>query len=153
PMVRAFVGEQDWYALHDRAIEVAPDDVTWKGMKVFPYRFRDGDAFLHLTFQADSAGLTALETPDFAVSCSVPVEEAPAGQTYPIVWEIDPRNGKPLEVVLLAEADEGLEADVQERFVVTEPTILTRQLRVSPTATPRRQGQRAHLVRSTLLID
>ena len=153
PIVRAFLAGRDWYVHHQRDLTVAPDDVTWKGMKVFPYRFVAGEDFVQLIFQADSAGLTAIETPDFAVSCTVPVEEAAAGQTYPVVWEFEPRRGKSLEVTLFAEGDDGLDIRVQERVTVTERTEIARTLQVSPGATPRRAGQRTHLVRSTLLID
>ena len=153
PIARDFLGDRDWYTLHDRDLTVAPDDVTWKGMKVYPYRFRSGEDTLTLVYQADTAGLTAVETPNFAVSCTAPVREAAAGQTYPIVWEIEPRRGKTLDVVLLTESDPDLSVSVQERFTVSQPTTISREMRVSETAMPRRDGQRAHLVRSTLLID
>jgi ribosomal protein S18 acetylase RimI-like enzyme len=153
PAGRAFFANRDWYECHEREIVIAPDDVKWKGMKVYPYRFRSGDDFLHLVFDAASEGLTALETPHYSVSCSIAAEDAPAGETYPITWEISPRGGRPLEVALLTEADPGLELRVQERLLVDRETTITRDLRVSPDARPRRGGETAHRVRSTLLID
>src|SRR5579872_36501 len=48
PAGRAFFANRDWYHCHERQIEIAPDEVMWKGMKVYPYRFRDGDDFLNL---------------------------------------------------------------------------------------------------------
>src|SRR4051794_13025398 len=61
PIVREFLGDNDWYAHHDRDLTVAPDDVAWKGMKIYPYRFSRGDDYVQLAFQADSAGLTSIE--------------------------------------------------------------------------------------------
>lgn len=150
---KAFFANRDWYAIHQRDIEVAPDDVTWKGMKVYPYRFRDGDDFLNMTFHAESGGLTALETPEYSVSCIIPTEEGATGETYPIVWEIVPHGEKPLEVVLLAEGEPGLDVHVQERLVVEKPVTITREVKVLPDAKPRGEGEDAHRVRSTLLIN
>jgi GNAT superfamily N-acetyltransferase len=153
PMGKAFFANRDWYECHERSLEIAPDDVTWKGMKVYPYRFRDGDDFLNATYDANAHGLTAIETPTYAIACYVPVEEAPAGETFPITWEFQSRNGEPLEIVLLTETDPSLEVSVQERLLVQGATTLTRSLRVSPDATPRSSGETAHRVRSTLLVN
>src|SRR5581483_10586221 len=153
PAGKAFFANRDWYECLEREIVVAPDDVKWKGMQVYPYRFRDGDDFLNLIFDAASERLTALETPEYAVSCVIPVEEAPAGETVPITWEITPHGGRALEVALLTEAEDGLEVSVQERLHVDRETTLTHELRIAPDAQPRREGQTAHRVRSTLLID
>ena len=153
PIGKAFFANRDWYEVQQREIVVAPDDVKWHGMKVYPYRFRDGNDFLHVTFDANAHGLTALETPDYAIACYIPVEEAPAGETCPITWELASRSGKPLDVVLLTETDAGLELSVQERLTVRDTATLTRDLRVSAEATPRPQGERSHRVRSTLLIN
>ncbi|HZO91894.1 MAG TPA: GNAT family N-acetyltransferase [Chthonomonadaceae bacterium] len=152
PAGKAFFANRDWYECLEREIVVAPDDVKWKGMQVFPYRFRAGDDFLNLVFDAAGQRLTAIETPAYSVACSIPMEDAPAGETVPITWEIVPR-GKPLEVVLLTEADAGLELSVQERFVAERETVITREVRLSSEAEPRREGEPAHRVRSMLLID
>jgi ribosomal protein S18 acetylase RimI-like enzyme len=152
PEGRAFFAGRDWYDCFERAIEIAPDDVTWNGMKVYPYRFRDGDDYLDLTFDGASGGLTALETPEYAVSCYLPAEEAPAGETFPVTWEIRSKAGRTLEAVLLAEGEPGLDLSVQERFSVKDEATLTRDLRVTPDARPRRGGRLPHRVKSTLLI-
>ncbi|HLV79347.1 MAG TPA: hypothetical protein VKT32_03665, partial [Chthonomonadaceae bacterium] len=120
---------------------------------IYPYRFRDGDDFLHVSFDAVSGRLTAIETPAYAVSCCLPVEEAVAGETYPITWEITPRAGRPLEVVLLTELDADFALSVQERLVVERETFLTRDLRVAATAAPRQDGEDERRIRSTLLLD
>ena len=153
PQGRAFFANRDWYACLDRSLEIAPDDVDWKGMKVYPYRFRDGDAVLNVMFDAAGERLTALETEDYAVSCSVGVDEAPAGETLPITWEIVPHKGKTLSVVLLAEGEAGLELRVQEAMTIDRETTLTRAMRIRPDVSPRRQGQTPPRIRTTLLID
>jgi GNAT superfamily N-acetyltransferase len=153
PAGQVFFAQRDWYECHERELVVAPDDVTWKGMKVYPYRFHDGDDFLHLYFGLQGERLTGIETPDYALACIIPVEDAAAGETIPITWEMTPADGKPLEVALLTEADDGLEIGVQERLMVTRPLTLTRDLHISADAVPRPWGHPAHRVRSTLLVN
>lgn len=153
PAGRAFFANRDWYACQERDLSVAPDDITWKGMKVYPYRFQDGDAYLHCIFDSSSERMTSLETAEYSASCSIPIEEGAAGETYPIVWEFAPHNGKNLEITLLAEAEPGLELNVQEQFVLDKHTSLTRSLKISPDARPRREGEDSHRVRSLLLIN
>ncbi|MCW3097315.1 MAG: hypothetical protein JWL77_2933, partial [Chthonomonadaceae bacterium] len=153
PEGRAFFADRDWYACFDREIVVAPDDVVWHGRRVFPYRFRDGDAYLNLTFDSISEALTALETPDYAVACWLEAEECAAGETFPVTWEIRNRTDKPLEVVILTETDPDLELKLQERLIVMETETLTRPLRVLPDARPPRDGENPSRIRSTVLIN
>lgn len=153
PLVQRLIGDGDWYAMHEREIEVAPDDITWQGMKVFRYRFRNGDRYVDLIFQRDSARLTAVETPEFSVLCTVPVEEAPAGLSFPIVWEIVSRTGRPLSVTLTADGEPGLEATLHEELLVNETVRIERTLRVLPDAKPRSKGMPAHTVRSFVTIN
>lgn len=153
PAGKAFFAGRDWYTCFEREIVVAPDEVTWNGMKVFPYRFREGDDFLYAMFEAASGGMTALETPEYSVSCTIPVEEAPAGETLPITWQITPHSSAAMDLILLTEADDGLEVQIQERIRIEGPTTLAREMRVAEEAAPRHHGERQRCVRSTLLLD
>ncbi|MDX1934107.1 MAG: GNAT family N-acetyltransferase [Capsulimonadales bacterium] len=153
PVGRTFFADRDWYQVFERDLEVAPDDIRWKGMKVFVYHFREGEDFLRFTFDATSGGLTALETQEYRVGCYLPVEEAPAGETVPFTWEITPRRGKSLDVLLMTETDPGLELRVLERLTVDRETAVTRDLKVAADARPTRWGEKQRRVRTTLLID
>ena len=153
PLTKKFLNGRDWYECHDREIVVAQDDVTWRGMKVYAYCFRNGDRTLKLTFDAAGEGLTHLETEEIAVSCVVGMEEAPAGQTYPVTWEIASKTGRPLDVVLLSEAEAGLNLSVQERLQVTDTAHITRSLRIDADAMPRAENMAAHRIKTTFLID
>ena len=106
---KAFFSGRDWYKCMDRVIETAPDDTTWKGMRIFPYMFCEGEDFLKATFEMASGGMTALETNDYSVWCSIPTTngQAPAGEMLPITWHVSPKSGGAVEVVLLTEADDG----------------------------------------------
>ena len=153
PEGRAFFAERDWYSCLKREIVVAPDEVRWHGRNVFPYHFQDGDAYLKLVFDSVSEALTGLETPEYSVACWLEAEECAAGETFPLTWEIQNRSDKPLEVVILTEADAGLEMKVQERLMVAQMETLTRPMRVLPDARPARNGENAARVRSTVLLN
>lgn len=142
----------DWYTAMEREIKVAPDDVTWHGMKVYSYRFRKGDDTLEMIFDANG-GLTSIETADYRVSCSLHAEEAPAGETLPVTWEIAAKRSRPIPVTLLVDADTGLHLRVQEQFLVEGEYRITRDLRVDSQTAPRRGGEPAHRIRTTLLLD
>ncbi len=153
PEGRAFFADRDWYACLKREIVVAPDDVKWHGRNVFPYHFQDGDAYLKLIFDSVSEALTAIETPDYSVACWLESEECAVGETFPITWEIQNRSDKPLEVVILTEADAGLELKVQERLIVAQTATFSRPMRVLPEARPAREGENARRIRTTVLVN
>lgn len=153
PIVKTFLDGRDWYECMEREIVVAPDNVTWNGMKVYPYFFRNGERTLKLTFDAAGEGLTALETEDYAFSCTIPVEEAPAGQNYHVKWEMETKKAGALNVVLLAEAEKGLALRVQEHVRVEGVQSLQREVRIDNDVTPRRDNEAAHRIKTTLLID
>lgn len=152
---KEFFAGRDWYQCMERDLSVSPDDVKWNGMRVFPYTFREGSDYLKATFEMASGGLTALETNKYSVSCSVPTLEghAPAGDSLPIIWNIEPKSGEALDLVLLTDADDGLETTIQERMRITETTELRRTIRVSDKAAPRHSGERERCVRSTLILN
>jgi ribosomal protein S18 acetylase RimI-like enzyme len=153
PIGKAFFANRDWYACHRRDLEVAPDNTTWNGMKVFVNRFEDGDDFLQLRFDAVSGGVTSVETPAFSLGCYLPVEEAAAGETYPITWEIAPANGRTLEVMVLAEPEPGFEMEVRERRTIDRPTTITRDLRIASGLRPRTEAELPYRLRTTLMVD
>lgn len=153
PHAREFFGDQDWYLCQQRDLALCEDDVRWKGMRVFPYVFRDGDRFLHCIFDAASGGMTGLETPDFSLSCSIPVEEAVIGGSCPIVWEFTAHHGAPREVLLFTETGPECELTVQEHGIVDGTHAWTHTLRISSHATPTGQEMPAPRVRTHFIVD
>ena len=45
PMAVDYFAGGDWYAAYQRELVVAEDDITWQGMKVYPYTFQRGRAY------------------------------------------------------------------------------------------------------------
>ena len=153
PIVKTFLDGRDWYECLDREIVVAPDDVTWKEMKVYPYTFQNSERTLKLIIDAAGEGLTALETEDYSISCSVPVEEAPAENTCPVSWEIETKNTCALNVVLLAGAETGLTLNFQERLRVEGFQSLQRQVQIANDVIPKNENEPAHRIKTTLLLN
>ena len=153
PAGNAFFQQRDWYACQVRDLTVAPDDIKLEGMKVYPYRFQEGDDFLNITFDAQGHGITAIETPRYSVRCIIPVEEAAAGDIAPIRWHVETRSEKPVELILLIESEDGLILQGMERLTVHEQVTIEKEIAIAPNAAPLPGDRRARRVRSTLILD
>ena len=153
PIVQTFLDGKDWYDCLERELVVAPDDITWNGMKVYPYRFRNGERLLDLWFDREGEGLTAIETPDVALSCLFPFEDAPAGQAYPVTWEARAKNGAMLDAVLLAESETGLALSVQEQLAGSGTTRIERELSIGSDVAPKRGDVSTYAVKTTFLVE
>ena len=152
PLVQSFLDGRDWYDCLERDLTVAPDDVTWNGMKVYPYQFRNGERTLELWFDRTGEGLTALETPDVALSCLFPFEDAPGGQAYPVVWEARAKNGASLDAVLLAEGETGLALSVQERLSGLDTARIERELKLDSSLAPKKGDVSTYAIKTTFLL-
>lgn len=150
-----FFKNRDWYALMERSLEVSPDDNLWNGIRVYPYRFREGDDYLKVVVEDASGGITAIETPEYSLECVAAASKrgVAAGDTIRVTWRIRSNSGRKVEILLLAEPQDGLEISVCERIQLEGSTEFTRDLRVSPDAAPRKRGERQRCLKSTLLID
>lgn len=153
PLVQTFLDGKDWYDCLERDLTVAPDDVTWNGMKVYPYRFRNGERLLELWFDRAGEGLTALETPEVALACLFSFEDAPGGQAYPVTWEARAKNGARLEAVLMAEGEAGLALSVQERLSGTETMRMERELALDSSLAPKKGDVPTYAIKTTFLVE
>ena len=153
PLVQTFLDGKDWYDCLERDLTVAPDDVTWNGMKVYPYRFRNGERNLDLWFDRAGEGLTAIETPEVALACLFPFEDVPGGQPYPVTWEARSKNGASLNAVLLAEGETGLALSVQEHISGTETTRIERELALGSDLAPKKGDVSTYAIKTTFLLE
>lgn len=152
-LVQELLGDRDWYECMEREIVVAPDDLLWHGMKVYRYQFRNGERSLTLYFDEAGEGLTGIETDTFSASSYLACEEAPAGQSYDVGWEIVSKSGKSLDVVLLAEGETGLNLRAQQRLTVQDRATLVHSVEIPVETRPTPEGYTARRIRSTLVID
>ncbi|HSV74249.1 MAG TPA: GNAT family N-acetyltransferase [Chthonomonadales bacterium] len=152
PVGRDFFAGRDWYACQERDLTVAPDDLRWNGMRAYRYRFRDGVDALEVIVDAASGEIAAVETPEFAAACWVPVEEAHAGRLFPVRWQVRALEGASGGARMRVVCDEGLDGALDERLEGGGECTLLRDFRVAADAFPRREGERPRCVRSTVSL-
>ncbi len=72
PEFKEFVGEDDWYSIFHRALEVKPDEgKTAAGRRIFRYEFRKGENLFTAEFDKQGRCLSKMEYPGFRAALSV----------------------------------------------------------------------------------
>lgn len=155
PAGRPFFARHDWYAAFRRELAVAPDEVEWNGVKVFPYLFQAQEDLFGFRIDKQAEAPTAVETNDWAVACIVGKEEVVCGVEQTVRWEVERRQGarEPLKVTLLAEGEPGIGLSVMESLEVAERAVVEKRFTVAPEIKRKEPGLPAHQIHSTLLIN
>ncbi len=155
PIAKPFFANRDWYACFKRELEAVPDDIKWNGIKVYPYRFEEGGDLFAMWIDKQAEAPTAVETNDLCAACIVGKEDVVCGPEQTVRWEIVNKKGaeEPLQVVLMAEGEEGIGLSVMENFQVEDKTVIKKSFTVSPDIKPKDEGMPTHQIKSTLLLN
>jgi len=153
PIAKDFFAKHYWYQCQKRDLSIAPDEIEWNGVKVFPYHFEADGEFIKVIADKQSESITAIETNDLSVACCVGKEDVPTGLEHPVRWEIENRRDEPLQITLIAGGEEGIALDVLENFLVTDRTTIEKNFSVSPEIKQKKWGEPAHKIISTLMIN
>ena len=153
PIARDFFAKHDWYQCQKRDLAIAPDEIEWNGVKVFPYHFEADGEVIKVTTDKQSESITAIETNDLSVACYTGLEDVPTGLEHPVKWKIENRRDKPLQITLIAQGEEGIALDVLENLLVTDKTTIEKTFSVSPEIKEKDWGEPAHKITSTLMIN
>jgi GNAT superfamily N-acetyltransferase len=155
PVARGFFARHGWYQSFRRELTVAPDEIRWHGVRVYPYRFEAGDDLFIMVIDLQTEAPTAVETDEIYVACRLGREEIVCGLPYTLTWEIINKrdDGRPLRVELAAEGPPGVEFSVAESFEVADSLRLERPFVVPADLEPPNPGSPQHAVRSTFLVD
>ena len=155
PIARDFFDKHYWYSCFRRELEIVPDDIEWKGIQVYPYRFEaNGDLFaMWIDRQAEAP--TAVETNDLYADCVVGEKEVVCGLEHKAQWEIVNKRGieEPLQVALIAEGEEGIGLNVVENYEVRDKLIIEKPFTVQSDIKPKEGGMPAHQIKSALLLN
>ncbi len=155
PIARDFFSRHDWYRCFRRELKVAPDEMDWRGTKVYPYCFEEGEERFLMWVDKESEALTAVETDAFFTACVVGKEEVVCGLKHTVRWEIARRKAaaEPLRVTLMAEGEAGINLSVLESLEVADRAVVERTFTVSPDIKPKERGLPAPQIRSTLVVN
>jgi len=153
PAAREFFRKHDWYRTMKCDLSLAPDEHRRGKVRVYEYVWEaDGDR-LRMVYDRQSWGLLEVETNDFVVGCFVEDEKLVAGVPHEIRWQVVNRGKEPLEVVLVASADEGVTLDRKEVLRVAKRAELKAGFEIEPGIEEKQREPRVPIVRTELLVN
>lgn len=118
---RRFFEQRDWYTTFQRELRQEEDDQRHPatgGMKVFVFRWEDGDEFLEAVIDRQGQSLTGLEADGFAACAFVDESEPAQGIAYPVRWQVVNWRDEPMDVSILAQGEIGVELDHRASFTL-----------------------------------
>ena len=153
PFAQEFFRRHDWYQTLERDLSLTADDHKRGKVRAYPYQWEaDGDR-LRLVFDRQSWGLLEIETNDLLVGCFLEDEKLVAGLPHRIRWQIVNYGRQPLEVVLMASADEGIALDHRQALRVDKRAELEAEFEIDPEIAEKEKEPRVPIIHSDLLIN
>jgi GNAT superfamily N-acetyltransferase len=154
-LAEPFFARHPWYDCYVRDLDQAPDDQRWEGLKVFTeYWQADGES-LTIWIDREARGPVAIETDQCQVAALVEELEPLAGSKAVLRWRVINKGAEPLQVVLHALGDKGLEIDHRAVYTVPAGQTVVRQaeVAVADDAPPGKDDGSAHAVRSIIRLN
>jgi len=153
PIACSFFGKHDWYQTMRRDLSLAPDEHMRGKARVYCYEWEEDGDRLRMTYDRLSWGLLEVETNEFSVGCSLEDEKVVAGMPQRVRWRIENRRPEPLEVVLIASADEGTKLDHKQVLRVARRAELEAEFEIDPEMREKEREPRVPVIRTELLVD
>ena len=153
PLAQPFFQKHDWYHTFQRDLSLKPDEIEWNGVKVFPYHFEKGGDLFRMIVDKQAEQVTAVETNILRIASCIGKEEVVVGLPHTIRWEIETKNGEPLNVTLIARGDDGILLDALETLRVEGKATVEKTFTVAPDIKLPDPGKPQPMIRTTLLIN
>ncbi|WP_018755479.1 GNAT family N-acetyltransferase [Paenibacillus terrigena] len=103
----------DWYADSTRELVIEPDGRQERGFDYFDYTWQKGDLFLRASFEKTGRGLTALDTPDYAIFTEMDDHDLVFGSAYKIRYHITNRSASDLAIEINGQNDKNIRFDLE----------------------------------------
>ena len=153
PVAQEFFKKHDWYATMKRDLSLAPDEHKRGKVRVYEYVWEEGGDRLRMAYDRRSWGLVEIETTDFLIACSLEDEKLVAGVPQGVKWEIVNHRREPLEVALIASADDGISLDHRELLTVRGRSESRAEFAVDPEIREKEREPRAQIIRTDVLVS
>lgn len=153
PIAREFFAKHDWYYCFKRELEAVPDDISWNGIKAFPYRFEEDGELFTVWMDSKAEAPTGVETNDLCAACITGKEEFVCGLEHKIRWEIVNKKAELLHVTLMAQGEDNIGLNAVENFTVEDRTVIEKTFTLPADISPKEEGLPAHQIRSMLLLN
>ncbi len=153
PIAREFFRKHDWYLTMKRDLSLAPEEHKRGKVRVYEYVWEADGERLRMVYDRNSWGLVEVETDDFTAGCFLEEEKLIAGVPQQIRWRVVNHRRDPLDVVLVASADEGVSLDHKEVLQVRGRADVEAGFEIDPDMREKEKDPRAAVVRTDLLIN
>jgi ribosomal protein S18 acetylase RimI-like enzyme len=153
PFAQAFFRKHDWYATMKRDLSLTPDEHKRGKVRVYEYVWEEGGDRLRMVYDRRSWGLLEIETNDFLVGCSLADEKLVAGLPQRVSWRIVNHRREPIEVALIASADEGIQLDHRELLSVRGRATIRAEFTIDPDIRDKEKDPRAQIIRTDVLVN
>ncbi len=154
PLAQPYFRKHDWYRTMKRDLSLAPDEHKRGKVRAYEYLWEEDGDRLRMVYNRQSWGLVEIETNDLLVGCFLEDEKLVAGLPQRIRWRVvNHRADQPLEVVLIARGDEGVELDHKEIVTVKRRFQAEAEFTVSPEIEEKEREPRAAVIHTDLLIN
>ena len=142
-----YFSAHDWYPTFKRDLTVEEDD--YEG--VFPYRWEEDGDMLSVTIDAESGGVSSLETNNFSISQNV--ENAFAGTAARVTWKMKNKKSSPITITLVTRGTREIEIEKEECITLTDEYTLSTTALISHEIEIRKQEEPPHLLISEVTIE
>ena len=130
-LAQAFFSRHDWYTTYVRALEQVEDEQLWEGVKVYTETWRADGESLTIWIDREARAPLAVETDQLLVA-AIPAQVEPfVGAKVTLRWRVSNKSQEPLQVVLHALGDKGLEIDHRDLWIVPAGETVERTAAVS----------------------
>lgn len=92
PITQSFFQKHNWFETYVRKIEVKPDEMEHRGLRVYILRWQKESDFLRVIIDRESRGPTLIETNEVLVECWVADPDPVLGIPLPVEWTIQNKN-------------------------------------------------------------
>jgi len=153
PVAQDFFRRHDWYRTLKRDVSLSPDERRRGKVRVYEYVWEEAGDRLRMVYDRQSSGRREVETNDFLVGCFVEDEKLVAGMPHEMRWQIVNHGKEPLEVVLVASADEGVGLDRKEMLRVARRAELKAGFEIDPEIEEKEKEPRVPVATTELLVN
>ena len=150
---RRFFRKHDWYLTLKRDFSLAPDEHKRGKVRVYEYLWEENGERLRMVYDRNSWGPVEVETDEFTAGCFLHDEKLIAGVPQRIQWRIVNHRRDPLDVVLVASADEGVSLDHKEILQVRGTAEVEAEFEIDPEIKEKERDPRAAIIRTDLLVN
>jgi len=153
PVAQEYFKKHDWYRTIKRDLSLTADDHKRGKARVYPYLWEEDGDRLRMIYDRQSWGLLEIETNDFLVACFLEDEKLVAGLPHTIRWQIVNHGPRPLEIALVASADDGVKLDHKQLLRVDKQAELSARFDIDPDLREKEQEPRAPIIRTDIILN